>query len=67
MYVVFDHSVSFSVFTNYRKEELMGCYPRGVTKTRARVIWVKKFSDLGKGSLVRVSGTIETSEFELTE
>ena len=33
-----DHSVSFSVFTDYRKEELMEWYPRGVTSTRARVI-----------------------------
>ena len=35
-----DHSVSFSVFTDYRKEELMGWHPRGVTRTRARVIGV---------------------------
>ena len=35
-----DHSVSFSVFTDHRKEELMGWHARGVTKTRARVIGV---------------------------
>ena len=35
-----DHSVSFSLFTDYRKEELMGWHPRGVTRTRARVIGV---------------------------
>ena len=42
------HSVRFSVFPDYRREELMGLgwYPRGVTKTRARVIGVKNFSEL---------------------
>ena len=64
-----DHSVSFSVFTDYRKEELMGWHPRGVTRTRARVIGVNfsEFLIKRKGNLVRVGGKIEVSEFELTE
>ena len=34
-------SVSFNVFTVYKKEELMGWYPSGVTRTRIiRVIGV---------------------------
>ena len=44
----------------------MRWHPRGLTRTRARVIGVKfsEFFHQEKGNLVRVGGKIEVSEFE---
>ena len=70
MYVVLTTVlVLVRVFTDYTKEELMGWHPRGVTRTRTRVIGLNfsEFLIKGKGNLVRVGGKIEVSEFELTE
>ena len=49
-------SVSFSVFTVIREEELMGWHPSGVRRARIRVIGVNlsEFFIKGKGILFEV-------------
>ena len=49
MYVVLTTVLVLVFFTDYRQEELMGCHPRGVTRSRARLIGVNSSELFIKG------------------